>query len=434
MTSSRAGRRHRPCAAPAEQRLRARIPRPPAPAGAPRPRPSPDDVPTVRVPAPGHGRSGPPGTPCPEDDLENALTVRTPAPAGTAAPPPWAAHHRGRPQEARQAPPRTAPERLPEGMCAPGGPQEGVPRDTSVQPRPAPPSPEHRGRAAADPPAPTRTGPDRLPSAPYALAVPLRHDPRNTSDPPAPAPPLPEPGGASARVRRRDAGRNGEPAVRPSRPPVGYTEFLPDRQGTLLERLSRRWAPEATLSRRAVAALLTLGALAVAAVLFLGGRPTAVEAPEAVTPVAPAEVSPAASAAPAADLVVHVGGDVREPGLYTLPPDSRVSDAVEAAGGPLPHADLDLLNLARPLADGEQILVGVPQAAAAPGSPGPLVNLNLATQEELESLPRIGEVTAANIIAHREANGPFASVDDLASVDRVGPKTLDALRPLVTVG
>ncbi|MFL1436236.1 helix-hairpin-helix domain-containing protein, partial [Nocardiopsis protaetiae] len=236
------------------------------------------------------------------------------------------------------------------------------------------------------------------------------------------------------RRRRGDDAEEGIPRV-----PSGYTEFLPPRGG-VVERLTRRWPPEATMSRRAVAALLVLALIAIAAVLFLRERPTEAVAPETVAHTLPAEAAApgAAAADPEADVVVHVGGEVEDPGLYTLPPGSRVADAVEAAGGALPDADMDLLNLARSLVDGEQILVGLPQPAAAvpPAgtAEGPLVNINQAGEAELETLPRVGEVTAGNIVSYREANGPFTSVDDLINVDRIGTKTLEEIRPHVTVG
>ncbi|MDT0327437.1 helix-hairpin-helix domain-containing protein [Nocardiopsis lambiniae] len=255
--------------------------------------------------------------------------------------------------------------------------------------------------------------------------------------------PVVEEAGPEGPVRApRRRGEGADAAV--SRPPVGYTEFLPERHGTFMERLSRGWLPEATMSRRAVAALLVVGLIAIAAVLFLRDRPSEAAAPETVAHVLPAEVGtetgvgPGTETDPATDLVVHVGGEVEDPGLYTLPPGSRVADAVEAAGGALPDADLDLLNLARSLIDGEQILVGLPrpEAAAPPAgtSEGPLVNINLADEKELETLPRVGEVTAAKIVAHREANGPFTSVDDLINVDRIGARTLEEIRPHATVG
>ncbi|OKI19144.1 hypothetical protein A6A08_04490 [Nocardiopsis sp. TSRI0078] len=220
-----------------------------------------------------------------------------------------------------------------------------------------------------------------------------------------------------------------------------------------MERLARRWAPNAVLSRRAVLALVVLGALAVALVLALHDRPTTVPAPEMVTRAAAAdppagegggaseatEDSSAPEAAAAQeDLVVHVGGEVEDPGLYTLPPGSRVADAVEKAGGALSGADLDLLNLARPLVDGEQVLVGVPppaggSGAGAQGVGGP-VNINQADRALLETLPGVGPVIADNIIAYREEHGPFGSVDELLNVSKIGEKVLDSLAAHVTVG
>lgn len=161
--------------------------------------------------------------------------------------------------------------------------------------------------------------------------------------------------------------------------------------------------------------------------------------------------------------VVSVVGLVGRSGLVTLPPGARVADALEAAGGVLEGGDRDGLNLARKVADGEQILVGLapgpdgPQGprsdivgpdsgpgsgsaqtgggaagGAADSEPG-LVDLNTADATELESLPGVGPVTASSIVAWREANGTFSRTDQLAEVDGIGPATLARLRPLVTV-
>jgi competence protein ComEA len=126
---------------------------------------------------------------------------------------------------------------------------------------------------------------------------------------------------------------------------------------------------------------------------------------------------------------------------------ARVLDAVAAAGGATAEADLSLLNLARPVVDGEQVLVprpgeevpsppagGAPAASPgqAPGAPGARVDVNRATAAELETLPGIGPVLAARIVAHRDERGPFTSVDDLQSVRGVGPSLLADLRDLVT--
>ena len=148
----------------------------------------------------------------------------------------------------------------------------------------------------------------------------------------------------------------------------------------------------------------------------------------------------------AAELVVDVAGKVRRPGIAVLAPGSRVVDALEAAGGVRPGVDLTALNLARTLVDGEQILVGVGPATgvaagalASPASPAPtgpagaLVPLNSAGQAELESLPEVGPVTAAAIIAWRDAHGGFTAVDELLEVDGIGEATLGQLAPLVTL-
>ncbi|MEW1957367.1 ComEA family DNA-binding protein [Kineococcus sp. NPDC059986] len=164
----------------------------------------------------------------------------------------------------------------------------------------------------------------------------------------------------------------------------------------------------------------------------------------------PARTAPVASASrlstssptgSSASVVVHVAGHVVRPGVVTLPVGSRVADALTAAGGPAPDADLDALNLARVLQDGEQVLVTAPgqPAAAAPPSAGAAagstqrVDLNSATAADLDALPGVGEVLAGRIVAWREENGRFTSVDDLGEVQGIGPKVLDGLRDLVTV-
>ena len=150
---------------------------------------------------------------------------------------------------------------------------------------------------------------------------------------------------------------------------------------------------------------------------------------------------PAAATSPAvADtVIVHVIGRVRRPGVVTLPFGSRVADAVEAAGGLRPGASSGDLNLARALVDGEQVIVGrqpSPSASAASGAPAPadgLVNVNTATAAELEALPGVGPVLAGRIVAWREANGPFPSIEILGEVAGIGDALLAQLRPLVRV-
>ena len=136
-------------------------------------------------------------------------------------------------------------------------------------------------------------------------------------------------------------------------------------------------------------------------------------------------------------------GKVRRPGIVVLDTGARVVDALEAAGGERKGVDLSTLNLARVLVDGEQIVVGATQAAvpavpsgsAVPGAPTTLVNLNTASQAELETLPDVGPVTALAILAWRDEHGGFTSVDELLEVDGIGETTLEqpgAVRHRVT--
>lgn len=142
-------------------------------------------------------------------------------------------------------------------------------------------------------------------------------------------------------------------------------------------------------------------------------------------------------------LVVDVAGKVRRPGIVELPAGSRVIDALTAAGGPRPGVDTAGLNLARPLVDGEQIVVGldVPTAPPVGGPPSTAgatavpasVDINTADQTELETLPGIGPVTAQSILAWRSENGLFASVDQLLDVSGIGEATLADIEPYVHV-
>lgn len=172
--------------------------------------------------------------------------------------------------------------------------------------------------------------------------------------------------------------------------------------------------------------------------------PAASEAAGSTEPLAPVVSSDAPGPAGATDaggeLVVDVAGKVRRPGIAVLPAGARVVDAIDAAGGARRGVDLTSLNLARPVVDGEQILVGVaptPGLAGtlAPPAPGgeALVNLNTADQAALDTLPGVGPVTADAILAWRETNGGFTSVDELLEVDGIGEATLADLAPLVTL-
>ncbi|WP_395657752.1 helix-hairpin-helix domain-containing protein [Nocardioides sp.] len=182
------------------------------------------------------------------------------------------------------------------------------------------------------------------------------------------------------------------------------------------------------------------------------GTPPVTPAPVALTSAAPpGDASPVAAGAggttgatdpsPAGTVTVDVTGKVRRPGIAVLDAGARVVDALEAAGGARRGVDLSSLNLARVLVDGEQVVVGVPAppgvaAAAVPSagaSGGPLVDLNTATQAQLEALPEVGPVTAGAILAWRDAHGGFTAVDELLEVDGIGDATLSQLAPLVTV-
>jgi len=155
--------------------------------------------------------------------------------------------------------------------------------------------------------------------------------------------------------------------------------------------------------------------------------------------VAPVRV-PARHASRATLLVVDVAGAVRRPGLYRLRSGSRIDDAIAAAGGATEKAQLDAVNLAAPLADGEQIVVpvraaggaGAAAASASGGATpsGPL-DLNSATAEQLEALPGIGPVTAQKILDYRQAHGPFHSLAELEGVPGIGPGRLAQLKGLV---
>ncbi|GAB2984115.1 helix-hairpin-helix domain-containing protein [Nocardioides montaniterrae] len=163
------------------------------------------------------------------------------------------------------------------------------------------------------------------------------------------------------------------------------------------------------------------------------------------SPVARTSPGSGPSAAPSATgakVTVDVVGKVRRPGIVVLSAGSRVVDAIKAAGGARRGVDLTSLNLARVLVDGEQVVVGVPGGRAGPPASGampltgaawPVVNLNTATVDQLETLPDVGPVTAQSILDWRAENGRFTSVDQLLDVDGIGDKTLAKLAPHVTV-
>lgn len=206
-----------------------------------------------------------------------------------------------------------------------------------------------------------------------------------------------------------------------------------------------------------VAAVLLIGAGFALATLRRGTQPAAIEIAPPPTPTLPPAASPpAAPTATSGPWRVYVSGAVVSPAVYELPPGSIIDDAVRAAGGFAGDADPAAVNLAQPVADGMQIHVPAlgqvggtpppvslpPGAAFAPTSPSRmggvttagLININIASQSDLEMLPGIGPSTAANIIAHREANGPFATIEAIMDVSGIGDGKFEAIRDLITVG
>lgn len=190
----------------------------------------------------------------------------------------------------------------------------------------------------------------------------------------------------------------------------------------------------------AAGVLLICGVLlALFAILRTQATEVDVVEPEIVSTPA---VSASGAAEPPAELRVHVLGGVSEPGVVMLSEGAIVADAIDAAGGFSEDADPGQLNLAAAVVEGMQVMVGVEGQDSAlstgaeeggAGAEGAGINLNTATQAQLEELPGVGPVTASAIIAWRERNGGFSSVAQLQEVDGIGPKTFAALQPLVVV-
>jgi competence protein ComEA len=211
-------------------------------------------------------------------------------------------------------------------------------------------------------------------------------------------------------------------------------------------RLVERWVPDSLTRspqrRRLTTVLLALVVVLVlvgSSIALLGGGPPVERAP--VLPAAPERPAPVtASASRVADssLVISVVGKVRTPGLVTVPAGARVADALRAAGGAVEGTDVTALNLARKLADGEQIYVGVQpppgaQQPATSSAASALVDLNTATAEQLDALPGVGEVTAQRIIDWRTEHGGFRNIDQLREVEGIGETRLSRLRDQVSV-
>lgn len=211
---------------------------------------------------------------------------------------------------------------------------------------------------------------------------------------------------------------------------------------------ARRILDRLTPDPAEVRGLVVLLVSAAAATLVVVGRgawwPSGAPGAEPGSGAAPEALAAAPTAAPA-PLFVHVAGAVHAPGVVELPRGARVAAAIGEAGGATADADLAALNLARVLDDGERVLVptrappgAVPSVgAAAPAdtarTPDGRVDLNGAPAEVLEELPGVGPVLAARIVAWREANGPFASLDDLVEVSGIGPRVLAGLRDAAAV-
>ncbi|MFH9004892.1 helix-hairpin-helix domain-containing protein [Streptomyces afghaniensis] len=317
----------------------------------------------------------------------------------------------------------------PEETVAPGRPRRGLDQ------------PEAAAEAGADPDVGSVRGPVRGP-----VRVPVGDD-----------------GGADAGAGSGD-GRLGEGTWR-------------ERAGLAVrERLPVWLQARCGLERRSVLALTVVLVVAAAFAVqhFWAGRTQSVRPPEVVRAAAPygeqghggqaepergagalagaAKSTGAAGAAETAEIVVDVGGKVREPGIHRLPAGSRVADALRAAGGVKPGTKTDGLNRARFLVDGEQVIVGGPAPAAGPGAgagaggtavggtggaaaggvmPGAPVSLNTATADQLDTLPGVGPVLAQHIIDYRTQHGGFRSVDELREVNGIGDRRFADLRNLV---
>jgi competence protein ComEA len=271
------------------------------------------------------------------------------------------------------------------------------------------------------------------------------------ADPASPADPT-GPGWGHTRVRER-------PGALPATAAVPVVPPLPGRHASRRLRVGGLQLGPVHIAVVAVVAALAVGLaawwavrdqaravpVAPAAESPRGAASDSAGSAEPLAPVVPSDAAAPGDSGPGQtdageELVVDVAGKVRRPGIAVLPAGSRVVDALDAAGGARRGVDLTSLNLARPVVDGEQILVGVAPAAGVAGTvdaPAPddatLVNLNTADQAALDTLPGVGPVTADAILAWREANGAFTSVDELLEVDGIGEATLADLAPLVTL-
>jgi competence protein ComEA len=183
-----------------------------------------------------------------------------------------------------------------------------------------------------------------------------------------------------------------------------------------------------------------IGGAIVAAYAIGSFNPPSRKAPLVLTAEGPKLDAPVATK----PITVHVVGEVKKPGLYRLQTGDRVSDAIGKAGGVSPTGDAGMLNLAAPLRDGSQLRVpkigekvavveSAPRRRPSPSATKPAltdqsISINSASPQELDRLPGVGPATAANIVAYREGNGGFQSIDDLMAVKGIGPKKLEKMR------
>jgi competence protein ComEA len=230
-------------------------------------------------------------------------------------------------------------------------------------------------------------------------------------------------------------------------------------EGALVRRELRDWVEElacrAGLDGLPRPAAVAAGALAcvivLAAVWRWGGGSGAADVAPPAAEEPGAEARAVAGPSAPASITVHVVGAVRSAGVISLPAGARAFDAVAAAGGLRDDAEASAVNLARQLADGEQVVIPVKGAAPPAGSvaavsggtsgkaggagaAGAKVNLNTADASALDTLPGVGPSTAAKIVADREQNGPFRRVEDLMRVPGIGTGKYEALKDLVTTG
>ena len=243
-----------------------------------------------------------------------------------------------------------------------------------------------------------------------------------------------------------DPGFWGAPGARERTPPRRAIGMRVDSPFDALRDRFETWRTDARFGVIALVVVAVIAGVIWYRVGVSGGdSPIPATAVRAPSPTAGA-ATPVTTTTSPTRLVVHVAGDVLHPGVVELPPGSRVIDAIEAAGGGRLDADLDRLNLAAKVADGERVLVqkvGAPAApaevsgaaSAGPGTSGTtgLVNLNTATQAQLEELPGIGPAFATAIISEREKRGGFKSVNELREVRGIGEKRFGDLRTRVTV-